>query len=58
MASLNSLDYGTPKRTSETLVTLEVDGVSVTGITTPSIPCPLPTTPLFPVIVGCEFPCQ
>jgi formate dehydrogenase major subunit len=29
MASLNSLDYGTPKRTSETLVTLEVDGVSV-----------------------------
>jgi formate dehydrogenase major subunit len=30
MASLNSLDYGTPKRTSETLVTLEVDGVSVT----------------------------
>ncbi len=30
MASLNSLDYGTPKRTSETLVTLEVDGVAVT----------------------------
>jgi formate dehydrogenase major subunit len=30
MASLNSLDYGTPARTSEKLVTLEVDGVSVT----------------------------
>ena len=29
MPSLNSLDYGTPKRESETLVTLEVDGVSV-----------------------------
>jgi formate dehydrogenase major subunit len=29
MASLNSLDYGTPKRTSENLVTLEVDGVTV-----------------------------
>ena len=30
MASLNSLDYGTPARTSEKLVTLEVDGVAVT----------------------------
>ena len=30
MASLNSLDYGTPARVSEKLVTLEVDGVSVT----------------------------
>ena len=30
MASLNSLDLGTPQRTSANLVTLEVDGVSVT----------------------------
>jgi len=30
MPSLNSLDYGTPKRTSATLVTLQVDGVAVT----------------------------
>ncbi len=30
MASLNSLDYGTPASDSLTLVTLEVDGVSVT----------------------------
>jgi formate dehydrogenase major subunit len=29
MPSLNSLDYGTPARTSESLVTLEIDGVSV-----------------------------
>src|SRR5450631_1438793 len=30
MPSLNTLDYGTPQRTSSTLVTLEVDGVAVT----------------------------
>ncbi len=29
MASLNSVDFGTPQRQSATLVTLEVDGVSV-----------------------------
>ncbi|MES1928582.1 formate dehydrogenase subunit alpha [Salinisphaera dokdonensis CL-ES53] len=30
MASLNPVDYGTPKRTSDTQITLEIDGQSVT----------------------------
>ncbi|HWZ49394.1 MAG TPA: 2Fe-2S iron-sulfur cluster-binding protein, partial [Herbaspirillum sp.] len=30
MNQLNDLDYGTPARTSERLITLEIDGVAVT----------------------------